>query len=205
MPRSRSVLPLVAAVTVAGLVAAGVSSRRHSSHPGDSAPGYTARQRRFGEFAVAGRAITIARPRQEVYAFWRDFSNLAKFMENIVSVEPAGASGRSRWTILAPLGSQVELETEIVEEREGEMISWRSVGGSDIEAEGKVHFRDAPAGRGTEIEAIIAYKPPAGEAGRLIAKLFGREPNIQTRRDLKRLKMLLETGEIADSRFHSNQ
>lgn len=126
-------------------------------------------------------------------------------MENIVSVEPAGASGRSRWTILAPLGSQVELETEIVEEREGEMISWRSVGGSDIEAEGKVHFRDAPAGRGTEIEAIIAYKPPAGEAGRLIAKLFGREPNIQTRRDLKRLKMLLETGEIADSRFHSNQ
>jgi uncharacterized membrane protein len=71
------------------------------------------------------------------------------------------------------------------------------VEGSQIDTEGKVLFRDAPGDRGTEVEAIVAYKPPAGELGRWIAKLFQREPAVQGRRELKRLKMLLETGEIA--------
>ena len=65
-------------------------------------------------------------------------------------------------------------------------------------------FRDAPGGRGTEVEAIIAYKPPAGELGRIIAKLFQHEPEIQGRRELRRFKMLMETGEVADPR-HSLQ
>ena len=60
-----------------------------------------------------------------------------------------------------------------------------------------MRFRDAPAGRGTEIAATIAYRPPAGELGRLLLKLSRREPDIQVRHELKRLKMLLETGEIA--------
>ena len=60
-------------------------------------------------------------------------------------------------------------------------------------------FRDAPGGRGTEVEAIIAYVPPAGELGRWVAKLFQAEPAIQGRRELKRFKMLMETGEIATS------
>ena len=35
--------------------------------------------------------------------------------------------------------------------------------------------------------------------GRLIAKLFQREPNTQTRRELLRFKQLMETGEITTS------
>ena len=49
------------------------------------------------------------------------------------------------------------------------------------------------------MEAIIAYVPPGGRVGQIIAKLFQAEPAIQGRRDLKRLKMLLETGEVATS------
>lgn len=175
-----------------------------SSRPGDSAPGRTSlSHNRFGKYAVVGRTVTINKPRAELYAFWRDFSNLPKFMKDVEAVEE-DAGGLTHWTVRAPAGRTVELETEIVEDRPDELIAWRSTPASDIDTEGRVTFRDAPGGRGTHVEAIIAYKPPGGELGRIIAKLFQHEPKIQGRRELKRFKMLMETGEVADPR-HTQQ
>jgi len=183
-----------------GLVGAALW-RAHATPPrhrmADDAPGRTARQARFGDYAVTGRSVTINRPREEVYAFWRDFSNLPRFMTNIERVEVAGDI--STWVIAAPAGRRVEVRSRLVADRPNEEIAWRSIEGSDIDTEGKVMFRDAPAGRGTIVEAVIAYVPPAGELGRLIARAFRREPGIQGRHELKRLKMLLETGEISTS------
>lgn len=188
-------------LAVAGVLGAGWLARRSSDagHPPDSAPGRTAKRRRFGAFTVVGRTVTINRPRTELYRFWRDFKNLATFMENIVDVQDLGDQ-RTSWRIKAPLGMTVAVETRIVEDRPDSAIAWRSTEASQIETEGKVMFRDAPADRGTEVEAIIAYRPPAGEIGRAMASLFSREPRVQGRRELKRLKMLMETGEIATAR-----
>lgn len=187
---------LGAVAVAAGLGAAAFAARDTVPREPDSAPGRTARRPRFGKFAVTGRTVTIRRHRREIYEFWRDFRNLARFMENVDEVE-ALPEDRVRWRIRAPLGQSVVVETRIVSDRPGEEIAWRSVKSSQIETEGKVMFRDAPAGRGTEVEAIIAYRPPMGELGRLVGKFTGREPAAQGRHELKRLKMLLETGEIA--------
>lgn len=170
---------------------------RRKKHPDDS-PGYTMRQD-TGDYDVTGRTVTIGKPRAELFAFFRDFQNLPQFMENLEAVVPAGETGRNIWKIKAPMGRTVDVETEIVREEEGELIAWRSVEGSDIDTEGRVKFRDAPGERGTQVQLIVAYKPPAGEIGRLVAKLFQREPSVQARHDLKRFKMLMETGEIATS------
>lgn len=166
----------------------------------DSAPGRAARQSRFDGYAVTGRTVTINRPRQEVFAFWREFTNLPRFMENVRDVKWTG-NDTTVWSIEGPGGGTVDYEARLVEDRPGELIAWRTQPGADVEAEGKVRFRDAPGGRGTEVEAIIAYKPPAGELGRWIATIFQREPAIQGRRELKRLKMLMETGEVATARM----
>lgn len=190
----------VGAVLIAGVAAtAALTSRARSS---GNAPGRTARRGRFGNYAVVGKTVTINRPRAELFAFWRDFENLPDFMENIEKVSVNGT--RSTWTIAAPAGQSVTVESEIVEERENELIAWRSVEESQIDTEGRVKFRDAPGGRGTIVEAIIAYDPPGGEIGRLFAKLFQKEPDIQARRDLKRFKMLMEAGEIANSAHTKN-
>lgn len=174
--------------------------QRRTSHPSDSAPGRTSvAHQRFGDYAVVGHTVTIGKSRDELYSFWRDFANLPKFMENVRSVEELEGD-LTRWTIAAPFGQTVDLETRIVEDRPGQFISWRSTDNSEVDTEGSVSFTDAPNGRGTEVEALIAYKPPGGEIGRIIAKLFQREPKMQGRRELKRLKMLMETGEVADSR-----
>jgi len=102
----------------------------------------------------------------------------------------------SQWTISAPM-NEVHLETRIVNEKQDEQIAWRSTDGSDIRTRGKVMFRDAPAGRGTEVTALVSYVPPYGVLGEWIATAFQRVPSMQGRRELKRLKMLMEAGEIA--------
>jgi uncharacterized membrane protein len=43
----------------------------------------------------------------------------------------------------------------------------------------------------------MRYDPPGGLLGRGIAKLLQREPQVQARRDLRRFKQLMETGEVA--------
>jgi len=168
--------------------------------PADSGPGRSAKQARFGDYAVVGRTVTINRSRDEVYRHWRNFKNLSSFMENVKSVTAIDeADDRFRWLIVGPAGVDVRVDTEVVSDTPGAEIAWRSIESSQIDTEGKVSFRDAPGNRGTEVEAIIAYDPPAGELGRWIAKIFQAEPALQGRRDLKRFKMLMETGEIATS------
>ena len=198
-------VPMMLAVG-AGVVAGAVGvaylmrepGRRARRHPADDAPFRTTRLRSDGARTITGRTVTIGKPRSEVYAFWRDFSNLPSFMESIVSVTSTGADTH-RWELRGPRDATIELETRVVEDVENERVRWTTVEGASVEARGEVAFRDAPAGRGTEVASTVDWRPPGGEAGRWIAKLFGSDPSIRTRRELKRLKMLLETGEVATS------
>ncbi|MCR5879690.1 SRPBCC family protein [Phenylobacterium sp. J367] len=154
-----------------------------------------AEERGWHEAAVVGRTVTINRTRAELYAFWRDFRNLPRFMENVERVD-VGDDRRSHWVISAPAGRTVEWDSVITEDEPDSVIAWESVEGADVRNAGRIEFRDAPPGRGTYVTATIVYDPPAGDIGKLIAKLFQKEPKIQARRELRRFKQLMETGEI---------
>jgi len=169
----------------------------------DSAPLRTRKDDKVDGLTYVGRSVTIARPRHELFAFWREFQNLPTFMENIEAIEFTGAD-RAVWTVRAPAGTKVQFETEIVDLVEDVSIAWRSTETSAIKTEGRVTFTDAPGNRGTVVTADIGYTPPAGDLGRIVAKLFMAEPNIQARHELKRFKMLMEAGEIATSTNHRN-
>jgi uncharacterized membrane protein len=162
----------------------------------DDAPIRAKRDDKVDGHAVVGKSILINRARGELFAYWRDFSNLPSFMENLDRIEMHG-DDRSSWTIKAPLGQTVSVETKVDEVILDQSIGWSSTDASDIETTGRVDFADAQGGRGTVVTLQIAYKPPGGDLGRLVAKLFAREPNIQARHELKRFKMLMEAGEIA--------
>lgn len=149
---------------------------------------------------VIGRTVTINRPRGELYAFWRDLTNLPRFMENVVSIEATGP-GRTHWIVKAPAGNTVEWDSVITEEQPDALLAWSSTAESSIRHSGSVQFREGHGGRGTEVTATIVYEPPAGAVGKAVAKLFGREPKVQTRRDLRRFKQLMEAGEIAVSQL----
>jgi uncharacterized membrane protein len=116
-------------------------------------------------------------------------------MDNIVAIEPIDQQ-RSRWTVKAPGGHEVSWESVITKDVPDEEITWQSAEGADVANSGRIEFRDA-GDRGTIVRATIAYDPPGGTIGQLVAKLFQREPRLQARRDLHRFKQLMETGEVA--------
>jgi uncharacterized membrane protein len=148
------------------------------------------------EAYLSAESVTIARPAAELFAFWREVANLPRFMENLASVQQID-DRRSRWTVKAPAGKTVSWESVITQEEPGRSISWHARD-ADVPNSGKVEFEDAGP-RGTIVRAIIAYDPPAGIIGKTFAKMFQREPRIQSRRDLHRFKQLMEAGEIAVS------
>jgi uncharacterized membrane protein len=142
------------------------------------------------------KSITIARPREELYRFWRDFRNLPQFMANVESIEVTG--DRSHWTVKAPITGTVSWDAEIVEDRPGELISWRTLDGA-VRNGGTVRFATAPGDRGTEIHVHMEYSPPLGIVGAAVARISGQDAEQQTREDLRRFKQIMETGEIVRS------
>lgn len=141
------------------------------------------------------KSVTVMKPRAEVYQFWRRLERLPSFMIHLVSVAEESTI-RSHWVAHAPGGTRVEWDAEIVDQRENELISWRSCEGSDIPNAGTVRFKDAPADRGTEVRVELNYDAPAGKAGAVVAKWFGEEPGQQLTDDLRRFKQVMETGEV---------
>lgn len=145
------------------------------------------------------KSLTINKPVGEVYRFWRNFENLPLFMHHLETVQATGDS-QSHWVATGPMGVRLEWDAQIVEERENELISWRSLPGADVDNWGSVRFKEAPGGRGTELKIKLDYNPPGSVPGVAFAKLFNRVAAQQIKEDVRRLKEYMETGEIATTR-----
>jgi uncharacterized membrane protein len=141
-------------------------------------------------------SVTINDTPSRLFAFWRNFENLPRFMDALVSVQQLD-DRRSHWVTRGPAGRKVEWDAEIINEVDGELIGWRTLDGADVISAGSVRFTDAGPGRGTAVTVKLQYDPPGGKAGSALAWMMGREPSQTIGQALRRLKMLMETGEIA--------
>lgn len=141
------------------------------------------------------KSVTINRPADELYAFWRDFANLPRFMKHLEEVRAQGDEC-SHWVARGPAGTTVAWDAEITVDRPNETICWRSLPGAQVENAGCVRFEPAPGDRGTVVHISFDYSPPAGALGAAAAWLFGEEPNQQVAGDLRRFKNIMEAGEI---------
>lgn len=142
------------------------------------------------------RSITIDRPPEDLYRFWRDLEHLPGIMNHLVSVKEF-TPNRFHCVGRGVGGMHLEWDAEITADRPNEMIAWCSLEGADIDNAGCVRFEPARGGRGTVVRVEMDYQPPAGRLGATIAKLFGESPDQRVAVDLHRLKQLMETGEIA--------
>ena len=140
-------------------------------------------------------SIVVRRPAEEMFWFWRDLRNLPRFMEHLTAVDVLSPT-RSVWTARAPIGMRVKWEARIINEVDGELIAWQSTENADVATAGSVRFVPLP-GDACEIIVHLQYDPPAGKLGSLVASMFGEEPSQQIRSDLRRLKEILETGELS--------
>jgi uncharacterized membrane protein len=117
-------------------------------------------------------SFVIDKPRHQVYQFWRKLDNLPLFMNHLDEVEVLDDK-RSRWVLKLPMNvAQISWEAEIVQDTTDSMIGWSSLPGSVIDNAGKVRFRDAADGKGTLVDIVITYQPPAGGVGASIAHVL---------------------------------
>jgi uncharacterized membrane protein len=112
--------------------------------------------------------------------------------------------GRSHWIAKAPAGTTVEWDAEVYNEKENELIAWRSLDGADVDNAGSVRFEPATGDGGTTVRVTLRYDPPGGAIGSMVASLFGENPEQQIEEDLRRFKQVMETGEIATTESYSS-
>ncbi len=139
--------------------------------------------------------VTINKPAAELYRFWRNFEQLPRFMDDLVSVRQLDQR-RSHWIAKGPAGKRVEWDAEIINEIPDELIGWRTLDGADVISAGSVRFVPGPTGRGSQVHVRLQYDPPGGKLGAAVAWMFGKEPSQAIREDLRRFKQLMEAGEI---------
>lgn len=175
--------PLGLAVAAAG----GIWAWKRWCSETDTTPG----ARLPGRWLTIERTISIARPRQQVFAFWRDPTHFPQFMSHVESVTAIGPD-RHRWVVRGPLRTSLQWESDLYDIEDGRRIRWRAVPPADIRNEGTVTFEDEP-GETTLVRLHLAYFAPGGELGAKVARMLGEEPDVQAADDLERLKRLLES------------
>ncbi|MDF2457598.1 MAG: cyclase/dehydrase [Nitrospira sp.] len=141
------------------------------------------------------KTLTINRPPEELYRFWRNFENLPTIMQHLESVTVQD-NKRSHWVVKGPGGKRFEWDAEVVNEKVDQLIAWQSCEGSDVDHWGAVRFVPAPGGRGTQVTVELEYEPIGGAFGTAVAKLFGEGPGQQIAEDLRRFKQVMEVGEV---------
>ena len=137
--------------------------------------------------------LTINRSPAEVYAIWRNLENLPKIMEHLVSVEEYEGQ-RSRWVARGPMGIEVQWDAEIFNQRENELIAWRSLPDSEIATAGSVHFKSVYDGHSTRLTVSLKYDPPGGKLGANIASIMGEGLEAQLQKDLHRFQQSMEAA-----------
>jgi uncharacterized membrane protein len=139
--------------------------------------------------------ILIARPPEEVFRFWRNLENLPEFMEILESVRVMD-DRHSYWVVKVPGGQRLGWDAEIVNEHPGEMISWQTLPGADVQSAGTVRFTPAEDGKSTSLRVVLEFHPPGGALGARVARFFGQDPAGRLDRDLARLKEILEKPRV---------
>lgn len=186
--RSRTIatLGVVASIAAADLAASLRQTKRRASRETPV---------RGSHEDLVEQSLLVNKSPEECYAFWRNLENLPRFIPMLESIS-AKDDRRSHWVVKAPLGPNLEWDSEITADHPGERIAWRSVGSTTLTHAGNIRFDPAPGGRGTMVRVSMHLEPALGRASVGVSKLLGKDPNFQTRENLRRFKSLIETGEV---------
>lgn len=197
----RSPTGLLLTALGAGLVHHGVTGHCDVYH----ALGFNTAEKKEKEEPIARdvhleTSVNISRQPHEIYHFWRRFENLPRFMKHLESIQELDEN-RSHWVAKGPAGEIEEWDAEIYNEKENELIAWRSLPGADLVNAGSVRFEPAANGQGTDVKITMNYNIAGGSVTDAVARLLGQSPEQLINDDLQRLKHILESTDYGMESF----
>ncbi|MGW9194276.1 SRPBCC family protein [Micromonospora chersina] len=139
---------------------------------------------------------TIDRRVADVYTFYRDFANLPRFLGDVMASEQIGP-GTFRWAIRGPLGVRVHSTVRLVEERPNQLLRYETTARPGMRSDWTARFTAGSDPGRTEVHEVL--RTPFGRVGRVALTLVGKPPGAEVAANLRRLKQLLETGEVTDT------
>src|SRR5437868_3269307 len=152
-------------------------------------------RRNVGNLGVkVDESIVVDAPPQRVYDVWRKLDNLPRLLSHVERVEILDGA-RSRWTVKGPAGARISWDAELINDKPGEVIAWRTTSSTLVDHAGSVTFE--PVGHGTRVRVSLQYDPPGGRFGHAVASLVSADPGFQVAQDLAEFKRALEEGRLA--------
>jgi len=142
--------------------------------------------------------VTIQRPVEQVFGFYRDFRNLPSFLGDVMAIEQIDPT-TSRWTIEGPLGIRVDWTIKVTEERANELIRYETVTSPSLRTFWEIDFAPGLEAGGTEVREVM--RAPLGRLGRAALALIGKFPAEEVSANLRRFKQLMETGRVTDTSY----
>jgi uncharacterized membrane protein len=144
---------------------------------------------------VIERSITVEKPADELYRYWRDPRELSKILGKFGEVTAVDGN-RMHWRMNVPFRRNMEWDTQIVEDHPGQVLRWETVEGASMPNQGMVRFNPAPGDWGTETKLYFRFEPPGGMLVKKAVKRLNVVPRLLAERVLRRFKSLAETGEM---------
>ena len=143
-------------------------------------------------------SVTIRCPVEEVFAFYRDFDNLPRFLGDVTTSVQIGPA-MYRWTIQGPLGVRVGWMVKVTEELTNVLIRYQTVAPPGLRTYWEIHFAPGLAAGQAEVREVM--KAPLGRFGRAALALIGKFPAEEVAANLHRLKEIMETGRVTDTSY----
>lgn len=128
---------------------------------------------------------------------WCDPDVQAQLFKQVADQLPSDEEAM-RWRVQLPLERRVDVQSRRIEFVEGARARHAAnvVERPDVQVTTDFSVRRAPADFGTEATLLVEYALPGGVLGDAAVKLFGSAPDLLAGGVLRRLKALLETGEV---------
>src|SRR5882724_3022207 len=86
-------------------------------------------------------SIVVNAPAQRVYDVWHTLENLPRLLSHVERVEGLDRT-RSRWTVKGPAGTRISWEAELINDKPGEVIAWRTTDSTLVNHAGSVTFEE---------------------------------------------------------------
>lgn len=139
-------------------------------------------------------SIVVNAPPERVYAFWRNLENLPRLLSHVERVDVVDLT-HSRWAVRGPAGAPMSWDAELINDKPGELIAWRTIDSRIVNHAGSVTFE--PDRQGTRVRVSLQYDPPGGRFGHAVASLVSADAGTQVAYDLAAFKRALEEGKLA--------